>query len=39
VSVEPLDVRVSGAGPPLLLIHGGVNRDQTWRAQAALAER
>jgi pimeloyl-ACP methyl ester carboxylesterase len=39
VKGEPLDVRVSGAGAPLLLIHGGVNRDQTWRAQAPLAER
>jgi pimeloyl-ACP methyl ester carboxylesterase len=39
VTEEPLDVRVSGSGPPLLLVHGGVNRDQTWRAQAALAER
>lgn len=36
----PLDIRVSGAaGPPLLLVHGGVNRDATWRAQAPLAER
>jgi pimeloyl-ACP methyl ester carboxylesterase len=34
-----LDVRVSGEGEPLLLIHGGVNRDETWRAQEQLAER
>jgi len=32
-------VRVSGEGEPLLLIHGGVNRDETWRAQEPLAER
>jgi pimeloyl-ACP methyl ester carboxylesterase len=37
--LRPLDVRVSGAGEPLLLVHGGVNRDQTWSPQATLAER
>jgi pimeloyl-ACP methyl ester carboxylesterase len=37
--MERLDVRVSGSGMSLLLVHGGVNRDQTWRAQAPLAER
>jgi len=35
----PLDVRVSGTGEPLLLVHGGVNRDQTWGPQEPLAER
>lgn len=35
----PLDVNVSGTGEPLLLIHGGVNRDQTWGPQESLAER
>ncbi len=39
MTLRQLDVRFSGAGPPLLLIHGGVNRDATWRAQAPLAER
>jgi pimeloyl-ACP methyl ester carboxylesterase len=37
--MKSLDVRVSGTGIPLLLVHGGVNRDETWRAQAPLAER
>jgi pimeloyl-ACP methyl ester carboxylesterase len=35
----PLDVRVTGTGEPLLLVHGGVNREETWRAQEPLAER
>jgi len=39
VTGEPLDVRISGSGVSLLLVHGGVNRDATWRAQAPLAER
>jgi pimeloyl-ACP methyl ester carboxylesterase len=34
-----LDVRITGAGEPLLLVHGGVNRDETWRPQEALAQR
>jgi pimeloyl-ACP methyl ester carboxylesterase len=36
--LPPLDVRASGAGEPLLLVHGGVNRDQTWGPQAVLAD-
>lgn len=36
---ELLDVRVTGPGQPLLLVHGGVNREETWRAQEPLAER
>jgi pimeloyl-ACP methyl ester carboxylesterase len=36
---EPLDVRTLGAGERLLLVHGGVNREQTWAAQEPLAER
>lgn len=36
---ERLDIRVTGAGQPLLLVHGGVNREETWRAQEPLAER
>jgi pimeloyl-ACP methyl ester carboxylesterase len=35
----PLDVRISGEGERLLLVHGGVNREQTWGAQEPLAER
>ncbi|HEX2070966.1 MAG TPA: alpha/beta fold hydrolase, partial [Thermoleophilaceae bacterium] len=35
----PLDVRASGSGEPLLLVHGGVNREQTWDAQEPLAQR
>lgn len=35
----PLDIRILGAGEPLLLVHGGVNREETWRAQEPLAER
>lgn len=35
----PLDVRVSGTGERVLLVHGGVNREQTWGAQEPLAER
>jgi pimeloyl-ACP methyl ester carboxylesterase len=34
-----LDVRLAGGGESLLLVHGGVNREQTWRAQEPLAER
>lgn len=34
-----LDVRRSGEGEPLLLVHGGVNRDETWRPQQELAQR
>lgn len=36
---EPLDVREIGEGERLLLVHGGVNREQTWAAQQPLAER
>jgi pimeloyl-ACP methyl ester carboxylesterase len=34
-----LDLRVSGAGEPVLLVHGGVDRDRTWAAQWPLAQR
>jgi pimeloyl-ACP methyl ester carboxylesterase len=36
---EPLDVRTLGEGERVLLVHGGVNREQTWGAQEPLAER
>ena len=39
VTDQPLDIRVSGAGVPVVLVHGGVNREQTWGAQAELAAR
>ena len=35
----PLDVRASGVGERVLLVHGGVNREQTWRPQEELAAR
>lgn len=34
-----LDVRVIGDGEPVLLVHGGVDRDETWREQEALTVR
>lgn len=34
----PLAVRTLGAGPPLLLVHGGVGPRATWVAQEDLAE-
>jgi pimeloyl-ACP methyl ester carboxylesterase len=37
--MEPLDVRSIGAGPRVLLVHGGVGRELAWAAQEPLAER
>jgi pimeloyl-ACP methyl ester carboxylesterase len=39
MTTEPLDLRTLGAGERLLLVHGGVNREQTWAAQEPLVER
>ena len=38
-SVVALHVRTLGAGPPLLLVHGGVGPEITWAAQEPLADR
>src|SRR3712207_743973 len=35
----PLEVRTLGAGPPLLLVHGGLGPRATWAAQEELADR
>jgi len=35
----PLAVRTLGAGPPLLLVHGGVGPRATWAKQEELADR
>lgn len=34
-----LDIRVIGSGQPLLLVHGGSGREESWHAQEPLAER
>jgi pimeloyl-ACP methyl ester carboxylesterase len=36
---EALATRVLGHGPAIVLVHGGVGPELTWRAQVALAER
>ena len=38
-AAAPLAVRTLGSGPRVLLVHGGVGPEETWRAQEALAER
>lgn len=39
MAVDGLDIRVTGSGQPLLLVHGGSGRDETWHGQEPLAER
>ena len=36
---QPLAARRVGSGPPVILVHGGVEPDVTWELQAPLAER
>jgi pimeloyl-ACP methyl ester carboxylesterase len=36
---EPLAVRRVGSGPPLILVHGGVEPEVTWELQEPLAEQ